>query len=143
VLAWCRKKTGVAQSSRERDTTADVGPQPRPSAPSSFEPADGAHRLCGVAFLFRSMAMLQIDSDELARDDPLLFRELQGLCSLCGCKEQCAQDLARTFDDVSLEKWREYCPNAATLMMLGAVQNCGLAAQYLKKPRATGVLEVP
>ncbi len=43
--------------------------------------------------LFRWMEMLQVDRSDLARDDPPLFHELQGVCTLCLSKEECAQDL--------------------------------------------------
>ena len=86
------------------------------------------------------MAALQVERDELASDDPLLFRELQGLCTLCRSKERCMLDLAQERDQPSNPAWREYCPNAATLNVLGAVQNCSRAAQYLKTPHSTGHL---
>jgi hypothetical protein len=89
------------------------------------------------------MAALQVDRDELASDDPLLFRELQGLCALCRSKERCVLDLAQESDKSGHPGWREYCPNAATLNALGAVQNCSRAAQYLKTPRSTGYLGTP
>jgi hypothetical protein len=140
VMAWFHERAEGAHPEPPPATPVDVEPAARPSA-ASLDAADSARLICGVALLFRCMPMLQIDPDELARDDPLLFRELQGLCSLCACKAECANDLARKFDEISLEKWSDYCPNAATLTMLGAVQNCAVAAQYMKKPRATGVLE--
>jgi hypothetical protein len=81
------------------------------------------------------MAALQVDRDELANDDPLLFRELQGLCTLCRDKERCVLDLAQEGDKPENREWREYCTNATTLNALGAVQNCARAAQYLRTPR--------
>ena len=85
-----------------------------------------------TSLLFRCMDMLQVDQSELASDDPLLFRELQGVCALCRSKDECAQDLAHQFDDARWDRWWVYCPNSAMLAMIGAVQNCGRAAQYLK-----------
>lgn len=35
-----------------------------------------------ASLLFRCMDMLPVDRSDLARDDPLLFRELQGVCTL-------------------------------------------------------------
>ena len=93
-----------------------------------------------ASLLFRRMAALQVDRDELARDDPLLFRELQGLCTLCRSKERCVLDLARERDEPGNPGWCEYCPNAATLNVLGAVQNCSRAARHLKTPHSTGHL---
>src|SRR5579863_8413140 len=54
-----------------------------------------------ASLLFRCMDMFQVDQRELATDDPLLFRELQGRCSLCPHKDDCARDLEQKFD-----KWR-------------------------------------
>src|SRR5262249_61501852 len=93
-----------------------------------------------ASLLFRRMAALQIDRDELASNDPLLFRELQGLCTLCRSKERCVLDLAQERDELGNQGWREYCLNATTLNALGAVQNCARAAQYLRTPRSTGYL---
>jgi hypothetical protein len=82
------------------------------------------------------MDMLQIDRPELAKEDPLLFHELQGRCALCRDREECMRELAHEFDDTSWDKWREYCPNSSTLLAIGAVQNCARAAQHIKMPRA-------
>jgi hypothetical protein len=87
------------------------------------------------------MDELRIDRDQLASDDPLLFRELQGRCSLCRSKEQCVQELGvRDFavdqTNIGRESWEVYCPNARTLSILGALQNCARAAQYLSWPRS-------
>jgi hypothetical protein len=76
------------------------------------------------------------DQRDLAANDPLLFRELQGRCSLCRHKNECAEDLAHAFDDAQWQQWREYCPNLTVLTMIGAIQNCGYAAQHLKMPQS-------
>jgi hypothetical protein len=93
-----------------------------------------------ASLLFRRMAALQVDRDELASDDPLLFRELQGLCTLCRSKERCVLDFAQESEGAGNQTWSEYCPNDATLNALAALQNCPRAAQYLRKPRSTGFL---
>jgi hypothetical protein len=68
--------------------------------------------------LLRWMDRLQVDRSDLARDDALQFRELQGVCASCRSKEECAQDLAHEFDDARWNKWRVYCPNSAVLLAL-------------------------
>jgi hypothetical protein len=83
-----------------------------------------------ASLLFRRMVLNQVDQADLAESDPLLFCELQGLCTLCRSKEQCVLDLANRTDDDSRGDWREYCPNAAALAALGVEQNCGLAGQH-------------
>jgi hypothetical protein len=81
-----------------------------------------------ASLLFRFMDMLQIDRRQLAKDEPLLFRELQGVCALCRSKEECVQDLADQFADMHRDKWRVYCPNSAMLTAIGAMRHgCGAA----------------
>ena len=66
--------------------------------------------------LSRRMLVLQLDKDEIARVEPVTFRELQRLCASCESREQCEMGLADDFADVG---WRAYCPNAAILNALG------------------------
>ena len=83
-----------------------------------------------ASLLFRRMALNHVDRAEVAQNDPLLFYELQGVCTLCPSKEQCVLDLANEVVDDSSEEWREYCPNATAFAALEMQQNCGLAAQH-------------
>ena len=89
------------------------------------ETAEQASQFCDASllFLFSYMDMLQVDQRDLAADDPLLFRELQGRCSLCRHKRECAEDVSDPF--AKSQRWREYCPNSAVLTTIGAIQNCG------------------
>jgi len=67
------------------------------------------------------MALLKLDPDELRGADPLLFRELQGRCSLCQSPDRCGAELARA----AWQDWREYCRNETILTMLSAqVSGC-------------------
>ena len=84
-----------------------------------------------ATLLFRCMAILRIDRRRLADDDPLLFRELQAVCTLCRRKEACLQDLAAK----SLDDWCCYCPNAAMLTSIGATQNAGRAVRQVEAAR--------
>ena len=143
ILAWCSDRVGAnalsARARRSPSSASDVICDARwpDEAPTL------ARYSYDASLLFRRMAALQVDRDELASDDPLLFRELQGLCTLCRSKERCVLDLAQESDKSGHPGWREYCPTAATLNALGAVQNCSRAAQYLKTPRSTGHLASP
>ena len=47
-----------------------------------------------ASLLFCCMDVLQIDHGKLDRNEPLLYRELQGICSLCPNKGECALDLS-------------------------------------------------
>jgi len=55
---------------------------------------------------------LHYDRDALLRDEPLVMRDLERVCTTCGSKRRCVRDFARHPDDQS---WRAYCPNAMTL----------------------------
>ncbi len=68
--------------------------------------------------LFRWMGMLQVDRSDLARDNPPLFQELEGVCASCPSKEECEQDLALEFDNARWNEWRAYCPNSTVLRAL-------------------------
>jgi hypothetical protein len=143
ILAWCNDRVSAnAFSAHER-----LGPAPASDVICDARWPDQAPDLARYSYdaslLFRRMAALQVERDELASDDPLLFRELQGLCTLCRSKERCVLDLAQERDQPGNPGWREYCPNAATLNVLSAVQNCSHAASHLKMPRSTGHLGTP
>jgi hypothetical protein len=89
-----------------------------------------------ASLLFRRMGLLRIHADELARDEPLRTRELQARCVLCSSKDLCIEDVIAEEDTSEPQDWRDYCPNAAVLNAIGAIQNCPRAAQYLKVPYA-------
>lgn len=140
ILGWCSDRIrGIVLFGRKRRSPAqasDVVEEIR----SSGEVPDLPRYSYDASLLFRRMAALQVDRDEIASNDPLLFRELQAVCTLCHSKERCVLDLAQDSDKPENRGWREYCLNATTLNALGAVQNCARAAQYLRTPRSTGYL---
>jgi hypothetical protein len=55
---------------------------------------------------------LHIDTVRLRRDEPLVMRDLERVCTQCGSKRRCVRDWVRHPDD---QAWRAYCPNAMTL----------------------------
>jgi len=74
-----------------------------------------------IFLLLERLAMLQIDPDRLNAHDPLLFRELQGRCTLCRSKVACTLDFAMRPDPpASLRSWQSYCPNEGILTDLAA-----------------------
>jgi hypothetical protein len=138
ILAWCNGRVrGIASFAHGRLSSAEAIIA---DAGSSGEAPDLPHHSYDASLLFRRMAALQVDRNELASNDPLLFRELQARCTLCRSKERCVLDLAQECDEPANREWREYCLNATTLNALGALQNCARAAQYLRTPRSTGYL---
>jgi hypothetical protein len=91
---------------------------------------DPPHYVYDASLMFRRMALNQIDQAEIAVKDPLLFFELQGVCTLCPSKERCVLDLAKEEDGDGCDGWHEYCPNATAFVALEMQQNCGLAGQH-------------
>jgi hypothetical protein len=77
--------------------------------------APGAHPEYDASLLFCHMALLGIERERLAADDPLLFREMQARCMLCNSKALCVQELGL------LGIWPDYCPHAA---MLAQIEEC-------------------
>lgn len=67
--------------------------------------------------LRRRLEALHVDPAALRRDDPLVMRDLERVCSVCGSRRRCERDLARFPEDAA---WREYCPNAMTIDALGS-----------------------
>jgi hypothetical protein len=47
--------------------------------------------------------------------DPMVVRDLERVCTVCGSKRRCDRDLAHHPDD---PVWRTYCPNVQTLEAL-------------------------
>src|SRR5262245_62684001 len=80
ILAWCNDRVrATAPFARAR-----LSPSPASDVICDARWPDEAPAVARYSYdaslLFRRMAALQVDRDELASDDPLLFRELQGLC---------------------------------------------------------------
>ena|ERR1700686_572639 len=136
VLEWCRYCMGASTVLPQSEQGIPGVVERAPPTSAGSETPEFPGYSFDADLLFRCMDMFQIDRNELAKDDPLLFREFQGLCALCPSKKECLRDLTHEFDDARWEKWRAYCPNSAKLIMLGALQNCAHAAQHLKMPRS-------
>jgi hypothetical protein len=69
--------------------------------------------------LYRRMAILRLDPEDLAQAEPAVLRDLQRLCSMCDSRKRCVLDLAKGPVDAN---WEDYCPNAMTLCALVAAQ---------------------
>jgi hypothetical protein len=68
------------------------------------------------------MEVLHLDAERLARDEPVVMRDLQRVCSICTTKRRCRKELARGPQN---PVWREHCLNENTLVALageGAVE---------------------
>ena len=71
-----------------------------------------------AVLLERRMAALDLNRDEILQSEPGVFRDLQRVCSLCTSRKQCARDIAHNAGDAV---WKDYCPNAGTLLALDAI----------------------
>jgi hypothetical protein len=81
-----------------------------------------SHRPDPISLLERRMETLSLRLDEVAHMEPLVALELRHRCVKCEQPERCALDLADELVNPGGRPWRDYCPNAATLTMLGSLQ---------------------
>jgi len=72
--------------------------------------------------LQRRMTVLSLDIGAWARYEPADFLDLESVCAGCASRQACAKDLLGHLDDPTWPEWRGYCPNAAKLDMLVALQ---------------------
>jgi len=80
-------------------------------------------RIYGADLLLCRMLILRIDPDRFAHAEPTGFRELQKSCSRCESREPCVRDLMLDSDDPTRVNWRQYCPNAAVLTVISALDS--------------------
>lgn len=73
--------------------------------------------------LERRMAALGFDPIAVSAAAPQTFRDLQRICTFCESPRRCLRDLAR---DPAIPAWKDYCPNAKTLMALHAKDRHGI-----------------
>jgi transcriptional regulator with XRE-family HTH domain len=67
----------------------------------------------------KMLSALGIDQDDLARTEPLVLRDMERVCAMCGQKRRCERDLA---GGTSAAHYQEYCANAPTIDSLGPVK---------------------
>ena len=65
--------------------------------------------------LQKMLLALGVSPQKLALEDPLIMRDLQRLCIMCGQKKQCRHELAA---GTAGKNFRDFCPNAFTLEAL-------------------------
>ena len=117
VLQWCRDRRGSTTARTRAKAFRTLANATRRAAVSISPP----RYFFDASLLFRRMDLLDVDRSDRERNDPLLFRELQGVCALCGSKQQCWQDLARGFDGGAPHRWWLYCPNLVKLDQISAL----------------------
>ena len=77
-----------------------------------------------IGLLERRMEALSLNPNDVTHIEPLTVRELQHRCVRCEKRGQCALGLVDQVADPGWQYWREYCPNAATLMTLSTLRGC-------------------
>ena len=116
ILQWCREWT-------RSDSLTCCGEEEIERIARDFGmSASDLHRLASLGsgsadLLLRRMATLNLDEDEVSQRTRT-FQDLQRVCSMCESHRRCARDLA---SDPANPAWKDYCPNAATLIALNAV----------------------
>ena len=68
----------------------------------------------------RLLEALGISAQDLARVEPMVVRDMERVCALCGHKRRCDRDLA---SGASAEHYQEYCLNAPTIAQLHETEN--------------------
>jgi len=112
---WVRQRKLIRQC-RQRLDTCDKSEIARIARDVGLSSDDLRHMADlgpdAAKLLLDRMAVLHLDADALAKNDPTTTRDMQRLCSSCVSKKRCQRDLLLTPDD---PLWRQYCPNAGTL----------------------------
>ena len=120
IVQWCRdwiRTDALAEMSRSGDAEVErIARDIRVSASELRALASRGQGACDL-LLYR-MAALDLDQNEVCQIAPETFRDLQRVCAMCESHRRCARDLARDSDDPA---WKDYCPNAATLIALDAL----------------------
>jgi hypothetical protein len=75
-----------------------------------------------INLMHRRMAMLRLDVDAWLDTEPATLADMQRSCSACASRGRCAYDLMLELDEPTWRDWRDYCPNAARLRTLVALQ---------------------
>jgi hypothetical protein len=113
---WWQSRT---ECNRDADPAGRFPGVDRTAADRSSDPAE---------LLRRRMAALDLDAGEFARSEPHVFRDLERLCAACKSRGRCVGELregsVRSPAVPASRDWIDYCPNAAMLSMLSAVQAC-------------------
>lgn len=120
LLQWCR---GWARSGPESELQCFADAEVERIAKDVGVSASELRTLAtfgpeAADLLLRRMTALDLDRNEITRIEPQTFQDMQRVCIMCEHHRRCAGDFAR---DPAGDAWKEYCPNAATLIALNAL----------------------
>jgi len=62
--------------------------------------------------LGKLLQALGVDEARLSRTQPLVLRDMERVCAMCGHKRECDHDIAA---GTSAERYQDYCLNASTI----------------------------
>jgi uncharacterized protein YjiS (DUF1127 family) len=65
--------------------------------------------------LGKLLQALGVDEARLSRTQPLVLRDMERVCAMCGHKRECDHDIDA---GTSAERYEGYCPNASTIASL-------------------------
>jgi uncharacterized protein YjiS (DUF1127 family) len=124
LVAWWRTmRAAWAQLDELQDCGGELGPIARDLGVTRSELYTiAAKRPDAADQLALRLEALHLDRTAIRRTDPLVMRDLERVCTLCGEKHRCRRDWLRHPDDAA---WRAYCPNAMTLEALEQGQAAG------------------
>ena len=125
ITAWWRNWRAARERLDELDRCGgefariarDVGVAPSELYIIAAKRPDAANQLT------LRLEALHLDAAAIRRDDPLVMRDLERVCTTCGDKRRCVRDWVKFPNDAA---WREYCPNAMTLDALDERTECNV-----------------
>jgi len=124
LVAWWRDvRAAWARLDELRHCAGDLGRIARDAGVTRSELYTiAAKRPDAADQLALRLGALHLDRAAILRTDPLVMRDLERVCTLCGAKHRCRRDGLRHPGSAA---WRAYCPNAMTLAALEQGQAAG------------------
>jgi hypothetical protein len=120
MMRWVRDGNSLRHLSTAAGNTKDLT-----EAGRAAQSADGGGTGNEMpSLLMRRMMGLDLDPNDLGREEPALVREFQVRCSACVDQERCASALLNDLADPAWQEWRDYCPNSTALVMLSTIRGC-------------------
>jgi hypothetical protein len=119
VLRWFRKEVSACDYKLGNSAEGKLDRLTRQMRHAASE----LHKLATLGpdradlYLLR-MTALDLDPDEVCQTVPETCQVLRRVCAICENRTACAQDFAR---NPGGSRWKDYCPNTGTLMVLEAL----------------------
>lgn len=118
LAEWWRRRSIIRENLADLDALSPAAmahmAQDLGIAPGDLR-ALACHHTDAADLLAKRLHALGLSSAELAKTTNSELRDMERVCTLCGAKGRCANDLATDPDG---PVWRRYCPNEQTLTSL-------------------------